>query len=499
MDEKNNSITPQEPGDEKETGRREETPGYSQAAVSREKPQAVLDLEAAGLPAAGPRLAEARSSYFKKGKNERNKGGTLMVAARFRWIFLLILSLAAIAAWTVEAFYSGRPYKWEAIILATVSAVLTLAAAKILRLPTRGGLAAFLWSATFLFSALYGPDDVIFGNIPAALPWGGLLTMIMIWLAVAIWRKLGRYKVVDIVMAVILAYAALSPLYAVVDNLIAGYALSLRFETLNASPSFLTSHSPWFLWPMTLVVAVMLPLAVIFALWDQISILKRPGGRHGGNFFLALAFAGLMPYAFLCYDEAVSDNPGWAVAIRSVYPPASSQARETRTPETLKAADPPIAALEEQTHAGSSTELVAESAAPVQSETGPATEETTPKISSDEAVDSADEPPTPALGQQTISPSPLRPLPAEPQASDFVLSIEQRLAEAERDLAQVNARINELESKIDLLRQPYGYSEPHESISPLLPLPDPARPEKPDSPESANPTLDDTDSSYSTT
>ncbi|MDR0882062.1 MAG: hypothetical protein LBP55_05920, partial [Candidatus Adiutrix sp.] len=175
--------------------------------------QAALDIQAAA------RQKEAAP-------REAGRGGVENLAkiARFRWLVLLTLSLASVAAWTVEAFWSERPYHWPALELFVLTLVLALLTAKFLRLPTRSGLAAWCWSGTFLISAIYGPPETFFSCLPAALVWSGLLTLIMLWMGVAIWRKLGRYKVIDLLLSLFLIFGALSPILALVDNIRAGEA-----------------------------------------------------------------------------------------------------------------------------------------------------------------------------------------------------------------------------------------------------------------------------------
>ncbi|MDR1044258.1 MAG: hypothetical protein LBP33_03955 [Candidatus Adiutrix sp.] len=309
--------------------------------------QALLDIREAGLTPeeaaeaskalaeenqrkeAAPKAARPASKNHSSGREGAEK---LVLIARFRWTLLLVLSLASVLTWAGEAAYAHRPYQWYAWGWLALTLLITLPTGRFLRLPTRGGLAAWCWAATFFLEALYGPEEMIFRGIPAALPWAGLLVLILFWLGVAIWRKLGRYKVVDILLSVLVVYALLGPVLALTGSVTVGGALNLKFAALSGSPDLLSRNLPWFLWPMSVMVGLMLPLAALFSLGDQLSALKRKGGRHGGNFFLALAFLTLIPYGFLSFDRAVGENPEWARAIRSIWPEAAVHARENMIP-----------------------------------------------------------------------------------------------------------------------------------------------------------------------
>ncbi len=418
-----------------------ETPsGRPTADGKTPKSQALLDIEADAAEGSGPES--------KKYASSKTAPQNLASIARFRWIILLVLSLASLVIWTAEAQLSDRPYKLVALGYLVVSLILTIPTMKFLRVPTRGALAALLWAGTFLISAFQGPDETLFGKIPAALPWGGLLVLILIWAAVAVWRKVGRYKVIDIILGLIILYAALSPLLALVDNITAGNVLSLKFQTLNASPAFITRHLPWFMWPMTVVLALVLPLCAIFALWDQCSVLKRRGARHGGDFFLALAFLLIIPYGFLSYDKAVSEMPEIARDIRAINPLVSvSPASELNI-----AAPAPVPA----------PETIEETAPPAEQPAEP----TAPAVPEVEApAPTAESPESPAPSIPEAAPA----LPADgPEAVD-------RTAELENELNAAKDRINTLENRLERLHSDL------EQLKRGLP-PIPAPPEEPPAP-----------------
>lgn len=434
------------------------------ASPNPPKSQALLDIQEAGMTPEeaakvskelAANVSERAEKTTKKSEKENNaqkgdKSGSgaenLAVIARFRWIFLLVLSLVSVAVWAGEAFISKRPYNWEAAGWLALTVVLTIPTLKFLRLQTISGLAAFFWAGSFFISALYGPTEFLFGNIPAALNWAGLLTLIMLWMGVAIWRKLGRYRIIDLVLAIMLIYAALAPIGALVSSVTSGAALALNFETLNTSPSFFTGFMPWLVWPMTITVALILPLCAFFSLWDQFSAFRRRGGRHGGNFFLALAFIALIPYAFLSYDQAVNSFPQKAQAIRSIWPSALPYAREHQTPrlmtpaegrtgEDKTSAEPPTAPPVAVTP--SIPDQPSEQLAPI----------AVPKAEHPSAV-----PPEPDSSAVESVPLPVPQEMAEPPILPSTLE-EKLQATAER-LEDALARITELEREIKLLKQP---------------------------------------------
>ncbi len=470
--------------------------------------QVELDIKEAGLT---PEEA-LRASQALAAENERKAGGrsgteNLAVAARFRWLFLLILSLAATLTWAIETQYSGRPYHWTAWGLFLAAVILTLPTAKFLRLPTRAGLAALGWSAAFFISALYGPQDTIFNGIPAALPWAGLLTLIVLFAAVAIWRKVGRYKVIDLALALILIYAALSPLWSLIDNLSAGGALALKFEILSASPVRITSHLPWYLWPMTVMVLGILPLAALFSLWDQFSALRRKGARHGGNFFLALAFLGLMPYGFLCFDQAVSAQPGWAQALRAILPSASDYAREGGVEWSAPDGGAPIPSELAEPLTTPPEESPAETVATAEPETAAAPDEATeaaPAPTTEPAVPAGTSaPPPPPMAVEPEVPSITRAVPAPPASPESAgrQDLDARLRIAEQELSAALERIKALERKLDQLT---AAPVPPPPPTPIPPAPEAAPPADRPWPESApepipSPPANGDASSYSST
>jgi len=444
-----------------------------EADASRPSPksQALLDIQEAGMTPeeaakASKELAvkvseDDEKPTKKSGKEDREKKGrdsgrgaeNLMAIARFRWIFLFVLSLISVTAWTVEAFISKRPYNWEAAGWLGLAIILTIPTMKFLRLPTRGGLAAFFWAGSFFISALYGPDEFLFGNIPAALNWVGLLTLIMLWMGVAIWRKLGRYRVIDLVLSLALIYAALAPVGALITSVTSGAALNLSFKTIAASPAFLTGYLPWIFWPMTITVFLILPFCALFSLWDQFSAIRRRGARHGGNFFLALAFILLIPYAFLSYDHAVSAFPKQAQVIRSVWPSALPFAREHNLSQT-------------EVSAGKRTAADNTSA-----ETPTAPSAALPPSTSDQPDVQTDPVPAPIIGQpeatapESASPAVDSAPPASPSAPPEVhgemmeptipsTTLEERLKITSDRLEEALSRITELEREMKSLKQP---------------------------------------------
>ncbi|MGL4209231.1 MAG: hypothetical protein ACRCTY_07565, partial [Candidatus Adiutrix sp.] len=285
------------------------------------KPQAVLDLEAAGI-GVETNSEEKQAAYGSPSMNNLGQKTTAPPSTTFfRWFFLVAISLLVMVGLTADAFYTSLPYKWMGLILTAVTAVLLVTTAKILKLSTRAGLSAALASFLLFTTALYGPRETIFHSIPTALPYAAILSLAWLWLLVAIVSIFKNYKPVLITFLLLLAYGALGPLMALVTGLMANYKV-FSLAALNTSPAFISTHTPWFLWPMTVFLIFLLPLAVLCTfgyLWQNI---KRGGGQYGGNIFLALSFIGLMLFGFLSFEQAIKGQAKWAQTLRGVYPPA---------------------------------------------------------------------------------------------------------------------------------------------------------------------------------
>lgn len=433
--------------------------------------QAVLDIKEAGMTpeeaaAAFKALSEESGREGKKEKKS-SRPENLATVAGFRWMLLLILSVASVAVWAVDSqFFSHRPYSALAWGLLAACLVLGILSFKIFRLPTRSGLAALCWSGTFFIDALYGPSPYMLsgvaqtsggagGAIPAVLPWAGLLTLIIIWVLVAIWRKVGRYAVIDIILGILLIYAALGVLWGPLNGILSSGALSMNFNMLAASPTFITDHLPWFLWPMTVMLFFILPLAAFFALWDQCSALRRKGGRHGGNFFLALAFIGLLPYGFLTYGPAASACPTLETSFRTILPSVAGTAVVSKTQEP-----PAPAAVKTPTPAETSVETpaTAETAVPVEApaavETPAPTETAAPVETPAPVAETAPEPvktPAPSAAPDSVeTPAPATAAPEAPAVDPAVVSaLEERLSETETRLRETESRLDETSGRLE--------------------------------------------------
>lgn len=425
------------------------------AVSNMPKSQAVLDIEANAAEV----KEEKKSGPAKSASAPQN----LAAVARFRWVLLFVLSLAAIIFWTAEAQVSDRSYKFLALGYLALGLIVTIPTMKFLHIPTRGGLAAMLWAGTFFISACSGEDltRLFEGAIPAALPWGGLLAMILLWMAVAVWRKVGRYKVIDIVLAVVIIYAALSPVLALSSGIASGDVLSMNFQDLTNSPFFLTNNLPWFLWPMSAIVALILPLCALFALWDQLSILKRRGARHAGNILLALAFLLLIPYGFVTYDKAVREMPITAESMVKWNPLSplipsdeTTASVPTETIEVEPAPKEPIEVLELPT-----AEAPEEQAAPVEE----AQEQDAPE-------------------KAAMIPPPAAVVPEVVETLEPPATTEDKITDLENTLNSANTRINTLERRLEnlsreleqLKRGIHPIPTPPTSPAPPMEAPDPA-------------------------
>ncbi len=104
--------------------------------------QTILDIQQAGMTLeeiaeTSTRLAEKnKTQAWDKNEKEIEKAA---VTVRYRWLFLLILSLVATFAFTLAAELVKQTYHLLAWGLLIGAIVLTLLTARFLRLPTRGG------------------------------------------------------------------------------------------------------------------------------------------------------------------------------------------------------------------------------------------------------------------------------------------------------------------------------------------------------------------------
>ncbi|MDR2726232.1 MAG: hypothetical protein LBC90_09305 [Candidatus Adiutrix sp.] len=339
------------------------------------------------------------------------------------------------------------------------------------RLPTRGGLAAALLSFAIFIQTLRGRPETFFQTCPASLVWAGLLTLTILWTVVAVIRKLGRHPVTALA-GILLIYAALGPVMALVSHFHPGGA-ELTWEGLNASPAFLTDLLPWFFWPTALTLGLILPLAALLSLGDQLSSLRRSGARHGGNFFLALAWLGLIPSGFLLFSPAAVHYPDMVKKLRDLAPVLAgvepvSPAVPAVTPKPLKAA--PQETAEPQP-------------APAP-DTWPVTPET--------PQPDADAPPAPA------EPAP-QPVAAEaPPAAALNApdDLAARLEELQRRNETLEFRIDDLEGRLQLLSDRLNQLERPEqqrNLTPPLPpeLETPKSLTTPDQPLAAPPVEND--------
>lgn len=423
------------------------SPPAAKKAVEPPKSQVLQDIDEAGMSleeALSSSRESAEKESLQKVDDKRSKAERLVTVARFRWYVLLFLAALSVLAWAVEAQLSERVYNWQAWAILVITVLVGFLPYKFLRIPTRAGLASICWGATYVVSAIYGPASTMYHKLPAALIWSGLLSLIMLWVGVAIWRKIGRYRVIDIILSLILIYAALSPIWALVDNIMAGAALNLSFEVLAASPKFITSHLPWYLWPMSITVAVILPLAALFSLWDQCSALKRRGARHGGNIFLALAFLSLIPYGFLSFSQAVEAKPLWAQQLRSVMAAGENYGSHTivtsdnkTEPAVPEAAETKPEAISPETEALIEEQILAE------------THKETPAadLPAEQSAQEAEaQPQTPAAlsGQEEER--------AASSPEEQIPTVEDRLKATETRLNQALERIEDLENQLKSLK-----------------------------------------------
>jgi hypothetical protein len=290
------------------------------------------------------------------------------------------------------------------------------------RLPTRGGLAAALFSAAFFIQTLDGQPDTYFQTCPAALVWAGLLTLILIWTLVAVFRKLGRSRPIAAVAGLLLLYAASGPVMALVGHFSGS---ELTWASLNASPDSLTGALPsgmWMTWPMALTLGLGLPLAALLSLGDQWSSLRRPGARHGGNFFLALAWLGLLLSGILLFNPGAEAYSDLVKKVRDLVP-LQTEAVPAATVQWPAALMPSATAPEP---------TAPEAAEPAQA-----------------APQDADEPPLAAVSEPEapLSPNPDTPplVPADAPGTLPISELQRRVEDMETQLRNLSDRLTRLE------------------------------------------------------
>jgi len=421
--------------------------------------QALLDLEASGLTPED--LSAAARAAAEAEKKIRSAPPTADLPG-FRWLVLLLLSAAGglALAWSAKEPPNFPLWGLAGLILLLLLMSALPPSRLWPRLPTRGGLAAALFAIAIFIRTLMGPPEAFF-SCPAALAWAGLLTLALLWTAVAVLRKLWSCRPLAVLAGLVLLHAALGPIPALVKHF-SPYGPDLTWATLNASPVFLTGPLPWFLWPMTFTLGLALPLAALLALGDQFSSLRRPGARHGGNFFLALAWLGLMPSGLLLFPPALDNYPDLAQKIRETAPiPAAMLAPEAETlPEPALAAEPT---------------------------------ETPPAAAPDDKAQTAAAAPPPASNDASASPSAAAEAPRSAAPPD---SLEAQLEELQDRNENLQLKIDELESRLQLFSDRLNQLERPEQTQNLTP-PLPPELEAPDRPLPAPPEKNENKNGYS--
>ena len=421
--------------------------------------QTLLDLEASGLTpedmAAAARLAAEEA--------EKKTPGAPSSALPFHWLVLLILSAAGALILALSA--KDEPGNLRLWGLSGLIFMLLLMSALpktnlCPRLPTRGGLAAAFFSAAIFIYTLRGQPEHFFETFPAVLAWAGLLTLSLLWLLTAVPRKLRRH-VSQALGVLFLVYAALGPVTAIIGH----FSLDgpeLTWKTLNASPSFLTNYLPWPIWPMTLILGLALPLAAISALGDQWASLRRPGARHGGNFFLALAWLGLLPSGLLLFAPADDNFPDLIKKTRALAPILAGVEPAPSTVSTIPLDSPPAASIEAAPSAPEAVTAPEEALAVSGSLTLP-----------EAAAIKPSESPPPVVESSTPE-----PLASEGSSVNVVDPLATRLEELQLKIGDLEERLQLLSDRLNQLEKP----EQPRTLTPLLP-PNLETPKAPAAPE----------------
>ena len=416
--------------------------------------QALLDLEASGLT-----HEDMTAAVRDAAEEAERKSRPIPPAALpcFHWLVLLLLSAggSAALAWSgQEAPANLRLWGLAGFILLLLLMSAIPKARLALRLPTRGGLAAALFSIAIFIQTLRGQPEVFFQAHSKALAWAGLLTLAVLWAVVALVRKLGRHALTALGGGVLI-YAAVGPVTAMIGHFSPG-GPELIWETLNSSPAFLTSSLPWPIWPMALLLGLTLPLATILSLGDLWSSLRRPGARHGGSFFLALAWLGLIPSGLLLFTPMADNYPDMVKKVRGLAP---VMAGVESTPTNLPSL--PLESLQDASEPSAPTTM-AEPSEPLPAPVAP-----TPEL-----LDSESQPPT------------------TPDASASRLEdMQLRIDDLEGQLQILSDRLNQLEKP----------EQPHNLTSPLPPdLEAPKTPTTPDQPLNAQPEVNGQENEWET-
>jgi hypothetical protein len=418
--------------------------------------QALLDLEALGLTPED--MAAAVEAEKKAGPPP-----PLVALPRFRWLALLLLA----AAGGLALAFSGKGENLRLWGLAGLILLLlfmsVLPAARLLpRLPTRGGLAAAIFSAAIFVQILGGLPEAFF-TCPTALAWAGLLTLALLWTAAAVIRKLGRCRPLAILAGLFLIQAALGPIPALFNHSSPDRP-GLTWEALNASPAFLTEALPWFLWPMALTLGLALPLAALLALSDQWSSLRRPGARHGGNFFLALAWLGLLPSGLLLFPPAADNYPELVQKVRETAPIIAGVEAASPTIPAATAAPPPDAQTAPEPAAVPAEPTEQPAAEPPPAAAPPDDAPAAPAPSAPEKLSTPDDASAPASPASPPATGKAPPAAAPPDNTPAA-----RLEELHLRNENLQLRVDDLESRLQILSDRLNQLERPEQTRNLTP------------------------------
>jgi len=417
--------------------------------------QTLLDLEASGLTPED--MAEAARSAAAEAEKKSHPDPLPSAALpRFHWLVLLLLSAAGglTLAWSSQDGQENIRLWGLAGLILLLLLISALPATRLCpRLPTRGGLAAALLSLAIFIQTLKGQPETFFQDCPASLVWAGLLTISLMWAVAAVIRKLGR-RPVTALAGLLLAYTALGPVMALVGHFSQG-GPALTWEGLNASPVFLTGLLPWFLWPSALTLGLALPLAAFLALGDQYSCLRRPGARHGGNFFLALAWLGLVPSGFLLFSPATEHYPDLVQKLRDLAPVLAGI-------EPAPSSIPPVALKPAKAvRSTPGTEAVPAEPQPPSAPDALILTESTPPPVTVEAL-STEAPPAPA------EPAP-QPVSDEISSATAPDDLAARLEGLQRRNETLELRVDDLEGRLQLLSDRLNQMERPEQPRSLTP------------------------------
>ncbi|MDR0550252.1 MAG: hypothetical protein LBI10_12730 [Deltaproteobacteria bacterium] len=245
------------------------------------------------------------------------------------WTLLYVLSLGIMALWAAFATIKDAPYFFQALVLTTVTLLVSIPTWRFLGLPQRATLAGIGLSLALTLTSLYNPEADIFPIFSFSSLWA--FTTLLAWFAVlwTVWRIFGGHQLgLAILLTCALVYpflgSGLSIIKAFFGLWSAGTAPSLTLANLNQSPTQITKVMPNFLWPQA-IMAILIPLlAALAAFRTQLAqFLTKNASISLAPFFAGLAFLIIIVPGYLAFTP-LSQDTTLAKNVRGLYPEADN-------------------------------------------------------------------------------------------------------------------------------------------------------------------------------